>query len=64
MRPMEYLNYIRVNKAADLLRTGGYNVLEAALDSGYQHVSYFSKWFKHYMHMTPSQYAAFYASEL
>ncbi|MFD1907719.1 hypothetical protein ACFTAO_15815 [Paenibacillus rhizoplanae] len=41
MRPMEYLNYIRISQAASLLRSGSYNVLEAALESGYQHVSYF-----------------------
>jgi len=62
MRPMEYLNYIRVNKAANLLRTGSYNVLEAALESGFQHVSYFAKWFKLYMKMTPSAYRDRYSS--
>jgi len=61
---MEYVNFIRINKAAELLRTGRYNVLEAALESGYQHVSYFSKWFKFYMNMTPSEYKASYASGL
>lgn len=64
MRPMEYLNYIRVNKAANLLRTGSYNVLEAALESGYQNVSYFAKWFKLYMNMTPSEYRAQYSTDL
>ncbi|MGG6310651.1 AraC family transcriptional regulator [Paenibacillus macerans] len=64
MRPMEYLNFIRINKAAGLLRTGSYNVLEAALESGYQHVSYFSKWFRFYMNMTPSEYKACYSSGL
>ncbi|WP_068787015.1 AraC family transcriptional regulator [Paenibacillus phocaensis] len=64
MRPMEYVNFIRINKAAGLLRTGTYNVLEAALESGYQHVSYFSKWFRFYMKMTPSEYKATYASGL
>jgi AraC-like DNA-binding protein len=64
MRPMEYVNYIRINKAAGLLRTGAYNVLEAALESGYQHVSYFSKWFRFYMNMTPSEYKAYYTSGL
>ena len=59
MRPMEYLNYIRVNKAANLLLTGSYNVLEAALESGYQNVSYFAKWFKIYMNMSPSEYKAY-----
>ncbi|CQR57453.1 helix-turn-helix transcriptional regulator [Paenibacillus sonchi] len=64
MRPMEYLNYIRISQAASLLRSGAYNVLEAALESGFQHVSYFTKWFKHYMDMTPSEYKARYASGL
>ncbi|RED61884.1 helix-turn-helix transcriptional regulator [Cohnella lupini] len=62
MRPMEYLNYIRVNKAATLLRTGTYSVIDAAFETGYQHISYFSKWFKIYMSMTPSEYKAYYAS--
>lgn len=62
MRPMEYLNYIRISQAASLLRSGSYNVLEAALESGYQHVNYFSKWFRHYMNMTPSDYKARYSS--
>lgn len=64
MRPMEYLNFIRINNAANLLRTGSYNVLEAALECGYQHVSYFSKWFKFYMNMTPSEYKTYYCSGL
>lgn len=64
MRPMEYVNFIRINKAAGLLRTGAYNVLEAALESGYHHVSYFSKWFRIYMNMTPSEYKSCYASGL
>lgn len=62
MRPMEYLNYIRVNKAANLLLTGSFNVLEAALETGYQNVSYFSKCFKLYMNMTPSEYKTHYSS--
>ncbi|AIQ17570.1 hypothetical protein H70357_13560 [Paenibacillus sp. FSL H7-0357] len=49
---------------ANLLRTGSYNILEAAFESGYQHVSYFSKWFKFYMNMTPSDYKASYSSGL
>jgi AraC-like DNA-binding protein len=62
MRPMEYLNFIRVNKAATLLRTGSYNVIEAALESGFQHVSYFTKWFKTFMNMTPSEYKTYYST--
>lgn len=62
MRPMEYLNFIRINKAASLLRTGTCNVIEASLEAGYQNASYFSKWFKIYMNMTPSEYKTYYSS--
>nr|WP_273388203.1 helix-turn-helix transcriptional regulator [Cohnella zeiphila] len=62
MRPMEYLNFIRINKAASLLRTGSCNVIEASLEAGYQNASYFSKWFKIYMNMTPSEYKTYYSS--
>jgi AraC-like DNA-binding protein len=62
MRPMEYLTYLRVNRAAKLLRTGNYTVLEAALESGFQHVSYFSKCFKVHMKLTPSEYKNCYSA--
>jgi len=62
MRPLEYLNFIRVNKAANLLRTGSCTVLEAAVDSGFHHPSYFTKWFKKIHNMTPSAYKALYSS--
>lgn len=64
MRPMEYLNFIRINKAATLLRTGSYNVIEAALETGYHHVSYFAKWFKLFMNMTPSEYKSHHATDI
>ncbi|MBP1966146.1 helix-turn-helix transcriptional regulator [Paenibacillus aceris] len=64
LRPMEYLNYLRVNNAAKLLRSGTCNILEASLDSGFQHASYFAKWFKYYMKMTPSEYKAHYSSDI
>src|SRR5690606_18324620 len=34
MRPLEYLNYIRINNAANMLRNGNFTVLEAAIESG------------------------------
>lgn len=34
IQPMEYLNYIRINKAVNPLGTGSYNILEAAFESG------------------------------
>jgi len=64
MRPMEYLNYIRVTKAAQLLRGGSCSVLEAALEAGFHNASYFTKWFKCFMNATPSEYKSRYASGL
>jgi AraC-like DNA-binding protein/quercetin dioxygenase-like cupin family protein len=64
MRPMEYLNYIRVNKAARMLRAENCSVLEAALESGFQNASYFTKWFKCFMNTTPSEYKSRHASDL
>ena len=62
MRPLEYLNFIRINNAANLLRNGNCTVLEAAVESGFHHPSYFTKWFKKIHHMTPSAYKALYAT--
>ncbi|MEX2104685.1 MAG: AraC family transcriptional regulator [Bacilli bacterium] len=62
MRPLEYLNFIRINNAASMLRNGNYTVLEAAVESGFYHPSYFTKWFKKIHHMTPSKYKALYSS--
>lgn len=62
MRPLEYLNYIRVNNAANMLRNGNCTVLEAAIESGFHHPSYFTKWFKKIHHMTPSAYKVLYSS--
>jgi len=56
LRPLEYLNLLRVNSAAVLLQSGSCSVLDAALESGFQHLSYFSKQFRKYMQMTPSEY--------
>jgi transcriptional regulator GlxA family with amidase domain len=45
MRPLEYLNFIRINNAASMLRNGNCTVLEAAMESGFHQQSYFTTWF-------------------
>ncbi|GBF73487.1 hypothetical protein PA598K_01779 [Paenibacillus sp. 598K] len=55
-RPIEYMNYLRVNRAASMLESGDCSILEAAMDNGYQHLSYFARQFKKFKHMTPSDY--------
>ena len=41
----QYLRNVRMERAADLLRTGRYNVTEAATEVGYSSLSHFSKAF-------------------
>jgi len=40
-----YLRHLRLERAAELLRTGRYNVTEAAMEVGYSSLSHFSKAF-------------------
>src|SRR5439155_22364149 len=41
----KYLRNVRMERAAELLRTGRYNVTEAAIEVGYSSLSHFSKAF-------------------
>lgn len=50
----DYINTIRVNKAKDLLSTGGYNVGEAGRYTGFDDIYYFSKIFKKITGLSPS----------
>lgn len=52
-----YLNALRVERAAKLLRTGQKSVGEVALACGFNNFSYFSKIFRARMGVSPSSYA-------
>lgn len=52
----EYLNKIRVEKAAELLRNDGIAVSEISFMVGYSDHSYFCKVFKKFKKLTPSKY--------
>ena len=54
MSPIEYKNKLKMSKAAALLKTGEYNVKEAAAEVKINDVYYFSKMFKKYMNVTPA----------
>ncbi|CAM4487391.1 AraC-like DNA-binding protein [Paenibacillus endophyticus] len=56
MRPMEYINLLRVNSAALMIQSGSCSMLEAALENGFQHLSYFSKQFRKYKGISPSRF--------
>lgn len=52
----EYCNSLRLQKAEELLRSGKVKVIDAALDSGFNNVSYFNRIFKKKHGISPSEY--------
>lgn len=54
--PLEYLNEIRVMKAARKLLVSGDNISDIAYEVGYEDANYFSRIFKKYFCITPKQY--------
>ncbi|WP_046216209.1 response regulator transcription factor [Paenibacillus wulumuqiensis] len=52
----EHLNKIRVEKAAEMLRTDSYSISEISGKVGYSDHSYFTKVFKKWTGLSPSQY--------
>lgn len=53
---VEYLNEIRIEKAKELLKDNKYKTYEVAELVGIQDPHYFSKIFKKYVNMTPTEY--------
>ncbi len=56
LSPVEYLNKVRIRKAAGMLLEGDKSVLEIGLDCGFISVSYFGKAFRGEMGCTPKEY--------
>jgi AraC-like DNA-binding protein len=52
----DYINRVRVEKAAALLMQGVGNITDAAMSVGYDDANYFSRVFKKYMKMPPSEF--------
>ena len=53
--PHQYLTYVRVEKAKDLLKTKA-SIADTCYSVGFESISSFTGLFKRYAHMTPSQY--------
>jgi AraC family transcriptional activator of pobA len=54
--PMEFLNHMRVQKAAQLLLKTHKTIIEIAMDTGFNDGNYFSRSFKKYRKETPSEF--------
>ena len=54
--PIDYINNLRIESACHELNTNGLTITEAALESGFNDLSYFSKSFKKYKGVTPREY--------
>lgn len=52
----EFINSMRLKKAAHLLISSGMNISEVAYAVGHSNPQYFAKWFKAYFKMSPSEY--------
>ena len=54
--PMQYINYVRIWKAENLLTTTDLDILEISMEVGFSSVSYFNRVFKKFKNTTPSVY--------
>lgn len=54
--PIDYLNYYRIECAAEQLRLPDLSVTEIALSCGFNDLSYFNRMFKRRKNMTPTEY--------
>ena len=54
--PVDYINNLKLSRAKELLSSGLYSVSEAAEQSGFHDESYFSRFFKKQIGISPSKY--------
>lgn len=54
--PIDYINNLRIESACHELISNGMTITEAALESGFNDLSYFSKTFKRYKGISPREY--------
>ena len=62
MTPTKYMIWLKMNYACDLLRTELYSITRTAELCGYSDVYYFSRQFKEYMGISPTQFVKKYIS--
>jgi AraC-like DNA-binding protein len=59
--PMSYRNSLRLLYAKDYLLREGYSITDVAIKCGFNDINYFSRFFKKYTGVSPSQYSAHYS---
>lgn len=60
MTPMQYIVSLRINNAINLIENTDYNISEIANAVGYENSLYFSRLFRKYTGMSPSEYRKHY----
>jgi signal transduction histidine kinase/ligand-binding sensor domain-containing protein/DNA-binding response OmpR family regulator len=56
--PIEFIRFIRIQRAAQLLEKSNLTISEVAYQVGFNHPKYFTKYFRDLYDVLPSQYAA------
>ena len=56
MSPMQYINYVRIQKACEMIRKTDDSISEIARKTGYENLATFINNFKLYMGETPKQW--------
>ena len=56
MSVVEYINYYRISRSTELLRTTDDRIGLIAGMSGFDNISYYNRLFKEYMHVTPGRF--------
>lgn len=56
MAPKQYINELKLNRACLMIREGKYNISEISNALGFASIHYFSRKFKQYYHVSPSEY--------
>ncbi len=52
----EFINFIRIEKACKMLKRTDRTIIDIAFDAGYQNLSFFNRYFRKIMNMSPREY--------
>ncbi len=58
MTPLEYIHYLRIHRAKELLQDSKLSMLSISYQLGYEYNASFTRMFKKYEQISPSEYRA------